>query len=81
MLGAVFIMTTENLKKLEKFLKGNSKNGVTFQKVLCYDQVDDKRLDIDMVYDQGEIFIGGGQGEMYEFSELELIDDKVLNCA
>lgn len=72
-------MTKENENKLAKFLKSEAKNGLAFIKVLCYDQVDDKRLDIDMVYDQGEVFIGGDQGEIYEFSELEIIDERVLN--
>jgi hypothetical protein len=72
-------MTKENENKLAKFLKANAdKNNMAWINVLCYDQVDDKRLDVEMVYDKGEIFIGGDQGEMYEFSELEIIDERVL---
>ena len=72
-------MTKENENKLAKFLKANAdKNNMAWINVLCHDQVDDKRLDIEMVYDQGKIFIGGDQGEIYEFSELEIIDERVL---
>ena len=70
-------MTKENKEKLAKFLKEQG----AYTMVLFYDQVDDRRIDLDVWYEKsdGNIYIAGDEGEMYEFSELELIDERVLN--
>jgi hypothetical protein len=70
-------MTNENKEKLAKFLKEQGTNTM----VLFYDQVDDRRIDLSVWYEESEndVYIAGDEGEMYEFSELELIDERVLN--
>jgi len=69
-------MTKENENKLAKFLKMQGTNTI----VLFYDQVDDRRIDLDVWYEKsdGNVYIAGDEGEMYEFSELEIIDERVL---
>jgi len=70
-------MTIENKEKLVKFLKEEGDNRM----VLFYDQVDDRRIDLSVWYEESEndVYIAGDEGQMYEFSELELIDERVLN--
>ena len=69
-------MTKENKEKLAKFLREQETNTT----VLFFDQVDDRRIDLDVWYEKsdGNIYIAGDEGEMYEFSELELIDERVI---
>ncbi len=72
-------MTKENKEKLAKYLKAQPKKWGNHQgRILCFDQVDDRRVEVDFIID-GELFIGGDDGEKYEFSELELIDERVVN--
>ena len=72
-------MTKENKEKVAKFIKAQPpKWGTITGDILCYDTVDKKRIDVNFIFD-GELFISGDDGELYEFSEIELIDERVLN--
>jgi len=70
-------MTKENTQKLIEFLK--SKNEAV-EAVLFYDQIKDKRLDLFVWFSlsDNDIYIYGDDSQLYEFSELELIDEVVL---
>ena len=69
-------MTNEHLKLLTEFLAEKGKN----RNILFYDNIDDKRVDLNMWYEESdnEIYIAGDEGELYELHELDLIDDAVL---
>ena len=73
------IMTEQEKTKIEIYLKAQPKKwGHHGGKILCFDQIDNKRVDIDFTID-GELFIGGDDGEVYELDELKLLDERVLN--
>lgn len=67
-------MTLEQTEKLKGYLKkqpNNFKHGVLF-----FDNIDKKRVDLDVFYEPSDdkIYIAGDEGEIYEFKELDLID-------
>ena len=69
-------MKPKNTEKLTKFLKEQATN----TSVLFYDNIDKRRIDLRVWYEKsnGNIYISGDESELYEFSELELIDECVL---
>jgi len=67
-------MKAEDTEKLKEYLKkqpNNFKHGVLF-----FDNIDKKRVDLDVFYEPSEdkCFIAGDEGEIYDFKELDLID-------
>lgn len=67
-------MTIEQEIKLKEYLKtqpNNFKHGILF-----FDTIDKKRIDLDVFYEPSEdkVFIAGDEGEIYEFKELDLIE-------
>jgi len=73
-------MTPEHLELLTDFLKKKGTMDGTNVRVLFYDPIDQKRVDLPLWFEPAlnEVCIGGDEGEMYELSEVELIDTIVL---
>ena len=74
-------MKPENQTKLYNYMKEKANGKIHFESVLCYDTIDKKRVDIPFCYEitYDDVIITGDEGEIYEMSELELIEDKILN--
>jgi len=72
-------MTQEHTKLLTEYLK--AKPIYSNPKILFNDLIDHCRVDVEVFYEpsQNKVYIGGDQGELYEFDELELIDQDVLS--
>jgi hypothetical protein len=70
-------MTTEDKKLLTEYLKAKGTNTL----VLFDDMIDGKLVHLDVWYEtsDGNIYIAGDEGQMYEFDELQLADDAVMN--
>ena len=73
-------MLNTNKEKIINFLKTQPKTGGLYSgRFLCFDKIDERRIDIDFLIDYNELFIGGDDGDSYQFDEIELIDELVLN--
>jgi len=70
-------MTTDDKKLLTEYLKAKGTNTL----VLFDDMIDKKLVHLSVWYEisDGNIYIAGDEGEMYEFDELQLADDAVMN--
>ena len=70
-------------KEHEQLIKNYLVNFPMGKIILFFDNVDNKRIDLDIWHEKsdGNIYISGDEGEIYEFSELELIDKEVLNLS
>lgn len=68
--------------KHKQFIKNYLKNHPTGTKILFFDNIDNKRVDIGIWHEKSddEIYMYGDESQIYDFSELELIDEAVLNC-
>lgn len=79
-------MENENLDKMEahhkELIKKYLENHPTGTKILFYDNVDGKRVDIGIWHEKSdnEIYMYGDESQIYDFDELDLIDEVVLNC-
>ena len=68
----------ENLELIIAYVKAKNKN----VKILFYDKIEQKRVDIELMYDENSfgLAIGGDDSQIYDLNdELELIDTEVLN--
>jgi hypothetical protein len=64
-------MITEHEDLIKKYLV----NFPMGTRILFFDTIDNKRIDLDIWHEKtdGNIYISGDESEIYEFSELELI--------
>jgi len=70
-------MTTDDKKLLTEYLKAKGDNTL----VLFDDMIDKKLVHLSVWYEKsdGNVYIASDEGEIYEFDELQLADDAVMN--
>lgn len=70
-------MKEEHFEKLRKYFLDKKHQ----ESILFYDKVEGKKVEIPIIYEASlsRPIITGDDSEIYDFEELDLIDDKVLN--